>query len=73
MFLMPGPCRAHVRPILGSPTILRAHQMPKFSWAQTSFVAPELIGDPNWTPFAAHSVAAAPNVSANAATGSALY
>jgi hypothetical protein len=26
-----GPCRGHVRPILGSPTILRVHQMVKFS------------------------------------------
>ena len=32
----------------------------------TSFVAPDLLGDPIWTPFAAQSVAAAPNVSASA-------
>jgi hypothetical protein len=28
---MPGPCRARVRPILGFPTILRVHQVLKFS------------------------------------------
>jgi hypothetical protein len=39
----------------------------------TSFVAPDLLGDPIWTPFAAQSVAAAPNVSASATTGRALY
>ena len=38
-----------------------------------SYVAPELLGDANWTPFAAQSVAAAPNVSASATTGRALY
>jgi hypothetical protein len=31
MSQMLGPCRGHVRLILGSPTILRVHQMLKFS------------------------------------------
>jgi hypothetical protein len=39
-------------------------------FVDTSFVGPELLGDPNWTPFAAQPVAVAPNVSA---TGGALY
>jgi hypothetical protein len=42
-------------------------------FVDTNFVGSQLLGDPDWTPFAAHTVAAAPNVSANAATGGALY
>jgi hypothetical protein len=42
-------------------------------FVDTSSVDPQLLGDPDWTPFAAHTVAATPGVSANAATGGALY
>jgi hypothetical protein len=42
-------------------------------FVDTSFVGSQLLGDPDLTPFAAHTVAATPSVSANAATGGALY
>ena len=39
----------------------------------TSLVVPELQGDTNWTPFVAHSEAAATNVSASTTTRRVLY
>ena len=74
---MPGPYRANVRPVLATSWFSHNHSCSLLPDAEVfvdpNFVASELPGDPIWTRFAAQSVPAAPNVSASATTGRALY